>query len=81
MPKLVVCRCDPAWPAMAVCDTCEAAQLHGVLLRRGLVADNPIVAAAYDALAASYLDQRDADDRERDHADNHMLEANEGAAQ
>lgn len=44
----------------------ERAELHAVLVARGLVADNPVVAAAYDVLAGAYLDERDRDDRARD---------------
>lgn len=73
-PRTVVCHCDPDWPAYSVCRRCELAQLHRVLLRRGVVADNPIVAAAYDALAEAYLDECDADDRAYDAAQAHELE-------
>ena len=53
-PRLVLCHCDPEWTALAVCETCERAELHALLLKRGAVQDNPIVAQAYDALAAAY---------------------------
>ena len=70
MPRLVPCHCDPSFNdgrgAMAVCPTCERKQLHALLLRRGAVQDNPLVAAAFDALAASYGDETD---REYDRAE------------
>lgn len=37
-PRLVVCHCDPAWPAYAVCRACELRHLERVLERRGIVA-------------------------------------------
>ena len=52
-PRLVVCHCAPTWPAYAVCPECERAQLHALLLKRGAVQDNPIVAEAYQVLADS----------------------------
>lgn len=72
-PRLVICRCDPAWgPTYAVCDTCEHRELERVLERRGLVAREHPAHAAFDALADSY--RRDHDDREWERADNHMAE-------
>ena len=68
-PRLVPCHCDPAWPAMAVCPTCEARQRRALLERRMTMSGG--VAAAFDALIASY----DAADRARDAADAHRLEA------
>jgi hypothetical protein len=46
-------------------------ELHALLLRRGEVQDNYIVAQAFDALAASY---GDATDRGWDAASDHMAE-------
>ena len=66
--RVVVCRCDPDWVAYSVCPTCERKQLHALLLRRGAVQDNPLVAAAFDALVASYGDETD---REYDRAEAH----------
>lgn len=52
-PRLVRCTCDPAWPAMAVCETCELAALEARMRRRGVVQYDPDPDAA----------RRDADDR------------------
>lgn len=52
-PHLVVCRCDPEWPAMAVCHECERQELHRLLLKRGAVQDN-YVERAFAALVDSY---------------------------
>lgn len=68
-PRLVVCRCDPAWVAMAVCPTCAKKQHDALIDRR--VAHQGAVRDAFDALIASY----DNDDRARDDADAHRLEA------
>ena len=62
MPALTVCHCDPAWPAYAVCPTCELRRLEAVLARRGLVARERA------------LDAGDHHDRARERADNHMAE-------
>lgn len=75
MPRLVPCHCCACGCVVyAACEECERRELHRVLLRRGLVADNPIVAAAYDVLAGSYLDAADAADRAYDAAQAHELE-------
>jgi hypothetical protein len=48
---------------LAVCPTCERKQLHDLLLRKGMVQDNPID-QAFDALVRSYrLDENDEADR------------------
>ena len=69
-PRLVLCRCDPAWPAFAVCEDCELAWLEERLASKNqLPADHP-VQQAYAAL----LDAFDADDRARAAADDHMAD-------
>lgn len=75
-PQLVTCKCDPQWPALAVCEACELAQLERILERRGLVAREHPIRAAYDRLLGSYdpkAEAADADDRARDAADDHRL--------
>lgn len=74
MPRTVLCRCDPDWPAIACCEVCEARQLESVLTRRGLVAREHPASDAWDALVAAYrLDEQDADDRARAAADDYRL--------
>lgn len=68
MKRLVLCRCDPTWPAFAFCDTCELAWLEERLAARQQLPDHHPVQQAYNAL----LDALDADDRARDAAENHM---------
>lgn len=53
-PRKVVCRCDPNWHAVAVCDVCEARELERVLAKRGHVAREHPSTDAWDALARSY---------------------------
>lgn len=68
-PRLVMCRCDPAWPALAVCDKCEHGELESLLERQGKVArEKHPSAGAYGRLLESY----DHVDRARDAADEHM---------
>ena len=73
MAEVVVCRCDPAWPAYAKCERCtlekEAAELHQLLLRRGQVQDNHPARACYDRLVDSY----DRTDRDLVAADDHVM--------
>jgi hypothetical protein len=78
-PRLVVCRCCATGkPAYACCPVCEARQLEVALERRGLVAREHPADDAWGALVASYhrsLDERDGDDRARDAAQAHEMEA------
>ena len=54
MPRMVVCRCDPTWLALACCDVCEARDLEKVLERRGVVAREHPSTDAWDALVRAY---------------------------
>jgi hypothetical protein len=71
-PRKVVCRCDPTWPAISVCELCEARQLEAVLERRGVVAREHPSTAAWNALVDAY--RADAFDREMDRAGDHVAE-------
>lgn len=52
-PRLVVCSCDPAWRALAVCDTCEAREREALVRSRDALTAAGI-AEAFSALVESY---------------------------
>lgn len=55
MPRLVVCHCDPAWIALAVCEPCEALEREALVRSRdALTAAGIAIAEAFSALVASY---------------------------
>jgi hypothetical protein len=56
-PRKVVCRCDPQWLAVSVCEVCEARELEAVLHKRGVVAREHPSSDAWDRLAASYTEK------------------------
>lgn len=53
MPRLVVCRCDPSWLALAICPKCEQAELCSVVAMSDECPVDP-AGAAWEALIDSY---------------------------
>ena len=49
-PRLVLCRCDPAWPAFAVCEDCELKWLEEKMAARDVLPPDHPAVEAYQAL-------------------------------
>lgn len=54
-PRLVLCRCDPAWPAFAVCERCELAWLEERLAAQAKLRPDHPAATAFGVLVSSVV--------------------------